>query len=104
MFQSLFYSVADTRERQSSSSCPTSAVRRNLQGEDEGWFRQKELLMGHGPGAAVFIFHRGHLQPLRCSMIGLVSGQDLSSAMMANSSSSPPTAALSVSLTHSREW
>uniref|UniRef100_A0A8B9WJV6 Uncharacterized protein n=1 Tax=Bos mutus grunniens TaxID=30521 RepID=A0A8B9WJV6_BOSMU len=32
----------------------------------------------------------GHLQHLRCSMIGFVSGQGLSSAVMASSSSSPP--------------
>ena len=47
---------------------------------------------------------RGHLRHLRWSMIGLVSGQGLSSAMMTSSSSSPPTAASSVWLMHSREW
>ena len=50
------------------------------------------------------VFCRGHLRRLRCSMIGLVSGQDLNSAMMANSSSSPPMAASSVWSMHSREW
>uniref|UniRef100_A0A8C6FET6 Uncharacterized protein n=1 Tax=Moschus moschiferus TaxID=68415 RepID=A0A8C6FET6_MOSMO len=38
----------------------------------------------------------GHLRHLRCSMIGLVSGQGLSSAMMASSSSSLPMAASSI--------
>lgn len=55
-------------------------------------------------GNAIFVFCRDHLQPLRCSMIGLVSGQDLSSAMMANSYSFLPMAASSVLLMHSRVW
>uniref|UniRef100_A0A8D2FTP7 Uncharacterized protein n=1 Tax=Theropithecus gelada TaxID=9565 RepID=A0A8D2FTP7_THEGE len=39
-----------------------------------------------------------------CSMIELVSGQDLKSTTMASSSSFPPTAASLVSLVHSKEW